>query len=414
MKSVAVAVGIALILAIALGVAREKPIGTEELVTVDANDIAALVEANNSFALDLYSLAASRKGNLFFSPYSISSALAMTYAGARGNTAAQMEEVLHFGSAPELVHPAFSQLNAAFNARGKAYRLSVANALWAQNGFEFQRDFLATAKTYYGAGARIVDFAGNTESARLAINKWVEDNTEGKIIDLIAKGVLDPLTRLVLTNAIYFKGRWENEFRPEFTANAPFYLGTAGAVGSTVDVPFMRQVERFRYAHTQNAQVLEMPYAGGDLAMLIVLPDEESSITDVEASVKDGGLEPFIDSLAYRRVDVSIPRFKFVDEMSLKEYLMRLGMVDAFDDKLADFSAMSDRRLYITQVLHKAFVEVNEEGTEAAAATAVVVGVKSAPVDMPVVFTADRPFLFAIRDVATGSILFMGRMADPR
>lgn len=410
MKSAAVAVGIALALALVFGIAPSGPAVTDESVAVDADYLISLAEANNAFAFNLYMLAAKDGGNLFLSPYSISSALAMTFAGARGATAAQMAEALHLDGTPEEIHQAFSQLNAAFNAGGKDYRLSVANALWAQKGFEFKADFLDAAKKYYGAGARIVDFAGNTETARLTINKWVEDDTEKKIVELIKEGVLDPLTRLVLTNAIYFKGQWEHEFMPERTQNRPFYL----AAGDRADVPFMRQAESFRYAHTHNAQVLELPYAGGDLAMMIVLPDEGSSIAEVEASLKAAGLEPFVGALSSRRVDVSIPRFKFADELSLKESLKQLGMVDAFDEMRADFSGMCDEPLYISEVVHKAFVEVNEEGTEAAAATGVVVGVRSVMVDEPVVFTADRPFFFAIRDLATGSVLFMGRLADPR
>ncbi len=411
MKPIVTIVAAVLALGLVFALSPNGPAGIDVPVTASADDIHALVDANNAFAFDMYSTVASREGNLFLSPYSISSALAMTYAGASGGTASEMAATLRFALVPEQVHAAFSQLNQVFNAGGKGYRLSVANALWAQKGFDFKPDFLTTAKRYYGAGARIVDFAGNTEGARKTINRWVENNTENKIIELIKEGVLDQLTRLVLTNAIYFKGRWEHEFRPESTTNAPFYLA-AGA--QPADVPFMRQTERFRYAENDEAQVLELPYAGGELAMLVVLPKRHSSIGELEASLKASGLEPIIDMLATRRVAVSLPRFKFAAELSLKSSLQQLGMVDAFDDMRADFSAMCEEHVYITAVLHKAFVEVNEEGTEAAAATGVVVGVRSVMVDEPVTFTADRPFLFAICDLRTDSILFMGRLADPR
>jgi serpin B len=343
--------------------------------SVSAGDVKALVSGNNAFAFDLYSVVSSRDGNLFISPYSISSALAMTYAGARGNTAAQMADALHYDLAPEQLHESFSALSRLFNSGGKTYRLSVANALWSQMGLSFLPEYISMAEKHYDAGLKEVDFVYRTEEARSAINRWVEDKTEGKIIDLIGPGVLDPLTRLVLTNAIYFKGQWEQQFRPEQTEEAAFYLSS----GKQAIVPFMHQIGTFKYAETGSTQVLELPYSGNELAMTILLPKPDSSLA----------------------------------ELSLSGYLRQLGMIDAFDDNIADFSGISDTFLYITHVLHKAFIEVNEEGTEAAAATAVVVGTKSIRLDLPKVFMADRPFVFLIRDVRTGSILFMGRMADP-
>ncbi|HBK59873.1 MAG TPA: serpin family protein [Firmicutes bacterium] len=343
--------------------------------SVSAGDVKALVSGNNAFAFDLYSVVSSRDGNLFISPYSISSALAMTYAGARGNTAAQMADALHYDLAPEQLHESFSALSRLFNSGGKTYRLSVANALWSQMGLSFLPEYISMAEKHYDAGLKEVDFVYRTEEARSAINRWVEDKTEGKIIDLIGPGVLDPLTRLVLTNAIYFKGQWEQQFRPEQTEEAAFYLSS----GKQAIVPFMHQIGTFKYAETGSTQVLELPYSGNELAMTVLLPKPDSSLA----------------------------------ELSLSGYLRQLGMIDAFDDNIADFSGISDTFLYITHVLHKAFIEVNEEGTEAAAATAVVVGTKSIRLDLPKVFMADRPFVFLIRDVRTGSILFMGRMADP-
>ncbi len=376
---------------------------------VSADDVQALVRGNNAFAFDLYSAVSSREGNLFVSPYSISSALAMTYAGARGNTAAQMADVLHYDLAPNQLHQAFSELNRVFNAGGAGYRLSVANALWSQVGLGFLPEYISIAERYYDAGLREVDFVFHTEDARSIINRWVEARTENKIVDLIGPGVLDPLTRLVLTNAIYFKGQWEQPFRPEQTEEAPFYLSG----GKQAVVPFMHQIGTFRYAETSDAQVLELPYSGNELAMTVLLPKPDSSLSKLEAAIQADGIQSILEAPAPTKVDVKLPRFKFEAELSLSGYLQQLGMVDAFDDNIADFSGISDTFLYITHVLHKAFIEVNEEGTEAAAATAVVMGTKSIRLELPELFVADRPFIFLIRDLRTGSILFLGRMADP-
>ncbi len=377
--------------------------------SVSAEAVEALVRGNNAFAFDLYSVVSYREGNLFVSPYSISSALAMTYAGARGNTAVQMADVLHYDLAPDRLHQSFSELNKVFNAGGAGYRLSVANALWSQAGLRFLPAYVSAAERYYDAGLREVDFVFHTEEARSIINRWVEDKTENKIVDLIGPGVLDPLTRLVLTNAIYFKGQWEQPFRPEQTEEAPFYL----SAGKQATVPFMHQIGTFKYAETSNAQALELPYSGNELAMTVLLPEPDASLAELEAAIQADGIQSILEALSPTKVDVSIPRFKFEAELSLSEYLQQLGMTDAFDDNIADFSGISDTFLYITHVLHKAFIEVNEEGTEAAAATAVVVGTKSIRLELPEIFVADRPFIFLIRDLRTGSILFLGRMADP-
>lgn len=377
---------------------------------VSGDNVEELVRGNNAFARDLYSILSSGEGNLFMSPYSISSALALAYAGARGNTAAQMADVLHYDLAPDQLHESFSELNRAFNTEGRGYRLSVANALWGQAGLRFRPGYVSIAEKHYDAGFREVDFARHTEEARLTINRWVEEKTENKIVDLIGPGVLDPLTRLVLTNAIYFKGQWDQPFNPEQTTEGPFYLSD----GKQAAVPFMRQIERFKYGETSNAQVLELPYSGNELAMTILLPKPDSSVSKLEAAMEEDGVESILEALWPTRVDVRIPRFKFDAELSLGGCLQQLGVTDAFNDSAADFSGMSDTFLYITHVLHKAFIEVNEEGTEAAAATGIVVGVTSVPVDSPKVFIANRPFMFLIRDLGTGSILFMGRMTDPR
>ncbi len=365
--------------------------------------------SNNAFAFDLYEQIAVNPGNLFLSPYSISSALAMAFAGARGNTESQMAKVMRYELPQEVLHKAFGQINGVLNKPSKDYRLSVANALWSQVGLDFKKGYLETVQAGYGPGLKLVDFAGRTEEARLAINKWVEENTENKIIELIKPGVLDPLTRLVLTNAIYFKGQWDQQFKKELTKDADFILPNR----QKVKVPFMSQQGSFSYAEDDGLQALELPYAGGDLSMLILLPGSASDNLEFERNLDYAMFTRIIEKMRKETVNVSLPKFKFEAELGLGGTLQRMGMTDAFSEYLADFSGISDTFLYITAVIHKAFIEVNEEGSEAAAATAVVMGTKSIGPE-PKRFIADRPFFFAIRDLRTGSILFMGRVQDPR
>lgn len=368
-----------------------------------------LAASNNAFAFDLYAQVASIPGNQFLSPYSISSALAMAYAGAKGNTEAQMAKVMRYGLPQDALHKAFGQLNEVLNKPSKDYKLAVANALWSQVGLNFMKGYLDAVQIGYGPGLRLVDFAGRTEEARLAINKWVEEKTENKIKELIKPDVLNPLTRLVLTNAIYFKGQWEQQFKKELTRDADFFLTDK----PKVKVPFMNQQGSFNYAEEDGLQVLEMPYAGGDLSMIVLLPGSTSDYSKFEKKLDYATFMRVLGKLSNETVDVSIPKFKFEAELGLGGTLQRMGMTDAFSETLADFSGISDTFLYITAVIHKAFIDVNEEGSEAAAATAVVMGTKSIG-PQPKHFIADRPFFFAIRDLRTGSILFMGRVLDPR
>lgn len=371
-----------------------------------------VVQGNNAFALDLYAELKNRDGNLFFSPHSISTALAMTYAGARGSTEKQMAEVLHFDLEQKRLHPAFrellDQLETGEGERG--YQLSVANALWGQKGYEFLEKFLNLTKENYGAGLSELDFIGSTETARQTINTWVERETEDKIKELIKPGVLDQMTRLVLTNAIYFKGFWESQFEEEMTQPAAFTLVS----GEKVQVPTMHRTADFKYAEAEDFQALELPYKGGDLSMTIFLPKETGGLAALEQSLTAEKLATWLSSLGEQEVIVALPKFKMTSEFSLAEVLKSMGMTDAFDEDKADLSGMSGKKdLFITAVLHKAFVEVNEEGTEAAAATGVVVGLTAAPPRQPV-FRADHPFLFLIRDLRSNSILFVGRVMDPR
>lgn len=265
-------------------------------------------------------------------------------------------------------------------------------------------------KKYYDAGFKEVDYINKTEQARQKINKWVEAKTNHKIVDLIKQKILNSLTRLVLTNAIYFKGRWGSQFKSKYTKEAPFQVSNE----EKPNLPLMYQLGKFKYAETDQLQILELPYSGGEIVMDILLPKPESDLASLESNLQSADFQAWLDKMSLKKVDVFLPRFKLERELLLGNYLQSLGMKDAFDENAADFSGMSKTFLYITHVIHKAFMEVNEEGTEAAAATGVVMDTKSANFNKPLIFRADHPFVFVIRDLKSNSILFMGRMVDPR
>jgi serpin B len=397
----AVAVGTILVTGLGLTAAPEG--------RADKADVSAVVKGNNEFAFDLYARLRARDGNLFFSPNSISTALAMTSAGARGDTADEMAKALHFTLPPDRLHPAFAALLKALNAEGqkRGYQLSVANALWGQKGEGFKPDFLKLAKDDYGAGLKEVDFAHDTEAARKEINAWVERQTQDRIKDLLQPGVLDPLTRLVLTNAVYFKGDWSSPFKKDLTREEPFLTG-----GGKVQAPLMHQSARFKYLDAGALQVLEMPYVGKDLSMVVLLPKKADGLAELEKSLTADKLAGWLGQAREEEVEVGLPKFQATSEFSLKDQLAALGMKKAFVPGAADFSGMNGRDdLYITAVVHKAFVDVNEQGTEAAAATGVVVGLRATPVRP--VFRADHPFVFLIRDTRNDSVLFLGRLVNP-
>ncbi len=372
-----------------------------------------LVAGNTAFALDMYAHLRTHDGNLFFSPYSISTALAMTYAGARGETEEQMAQVLHLTLEHEDIHPAFAYLDEHFRdiQRAGNVALSVANALWIQQGFNVLDAFLDTVKTYYRAGLHEVNFVEAAEAAREDINSWVAAQTNQKIQELIPQGVLHELTRLVLTNAIYFQGKWASEFSKDETQEDAFWVSSA----CKKMAPLMYQEHAFHYGENDDVQVIQMPYQGEDLSMAILLPKVRDGLAAIEASLTPEHLRAWLNLTARRDVKVYLPRFTQTSRFSLSSVLQAMGMKKAFSSREADFSGIEPgKSLSITDVLHKAFVEVNEEGTEAAAATGVVVGVTSVMEPQPVpVFRADHPFLFLIRDKRSGSILFMGRMMDP-
>ena len=378
-------------------------------------DVRAVVEGNNRFALDLHArLRADQPGNLFFAPGSLSTALAMTYAGARGETASQMAKVLHFALPPEKLHPSFASLNRTWNpdGQGRGFRLGVANRLWGQDGYHFLPGFLAITRDDYGAELAQVDFGGQTEQARRQINAWVEERTEGKIRDLIPPGALDSLSRLVLTNAIYLKGEWSRPFEKRATKEAPFHVTSR----QTLDVPMMSQEDRFPYLAGEGLKVLELPYGAGDLSMLVLLPDSIEGLAGLEARLTGDNLTRWHTALRREKVRVFVPRFKLTSQFQLADVLKAMGMPLAFTPDRADFSGMDGRRdLFVSAVIHKAYVEVNEEGTEAAAATGIAVGATAvmSPKEPPV-FRADHPFLFLIRENRTGSLLFLGRVVNPK
>jgi serpin B len=375
-------------------------------------DSAPVVRGNNRFAFDLYQRLRSDEGNLFFSPYSISTILALTSAGARGETADQMARVLHFPPQSQL-HPSLAALTRQVNAGGakKEYQLSAANALWAAKDFTFRPEFLGLARDGYGAEARNLDFAGDPEGARQTINARVEKETRDKIRDLIARGDIGPDTRLALTNAIYFKGKWGQPFKKDRTKDEPF----RAAGGARPQVPLMSQGSRFGYAEADDFQALELPYAGKDLAMLVLLPKNDN-LAGLEAQLSAEMIGDVVAKLTPQNVAVYLPRFKTTARFELGDRLKEMGMPLAFSDR-ADFSGLtlSREELKISKVIHKAFVDANEEGTEAAAATAVtVVPLAAAARPRPVpVFRADHPFVYLIRDTRNGSVLFLGRLADP-
>ncbi len=391
----------------------DKPRNTSP--AVDRTDLEALVSGDSAFAFGLYQVQRQAGGNFFFSPYSISEALAMAYAGARGDTEKSMAKALNFTLTQERLHPAFNSLDLQLKQRsqgakgkdGQGFRLHVVNAIWGQKDYQFLGQFLDVLAQNYGAGLRILDFINETEQSRIAINSWVSDQTEQKIKDLIPPGALDRLTRLVLTNAIYFNAAWQYPFKESATSNGPFFLLN----GSDVIVPMMKQTESFRYAEGANYQVVELPYDGQELSMVVVVPTA-GQFEAFEKSLGAQVVKAIVAKLEKRPVALTMPKFEYESSFGLKKALTTLGMGVAFTSD-ADFSGMNGKRdLFIQDVLHKAFVSVDEAGTEAAAATAVIVGVTSIPAQ-PVEVKIDRPFIFMIRDIPTGSTMFVGRVLNP-
>ena len=406
-----------------VGAKEERPDPTPALSRVRAQPVgsASFAEHNNDFALAMYGQLRQRAENLFFSPFSVRAALGMTHAGTRGETAAQMRDTLRISSSDEALHVAFAEIIQRLNAAGGGeYEMSVANSLWCQDGAPLQPEFLDLIARYYGGGLNVVDFGRGADAARVRINRWVEEETRRRIQELIPSGGLGPDTCLVLVNAVYFKGMWVLRFRRTSTRDQPFHVEGGG----TVEVPLMYQHETVRYLEAPGYQAVDLDYRGGDLSMLVLLPARKDGLWDLEKRVSARELKHCVTQMETCDVKLFLPRFKVTwGTVDLGAQLAALGMPFAFTRFQADFSGINGREppheesLFLSAVFHKAFVEMNEEGTEAAAATAFVTTfAKSfqAPRPRPVpVFRADHPFLFAIRDRKSGAILFLGRMADP-
>ena len=402
--------------------AEKTPIGQTPapVIVTDTGSTKAVADANNRFAFDLYLRLAKDKeytgSNIFFSPFSLSSALAITYEGAKGKTADEIRSVFYFPANDSTRRGGFAGLNAGINSGDPGYSLRTANALWAEKTYPFLTGYVSTAERFYGAKITNLDFIGHPEDSRITINTWVEDKTEDRIKDLIPAGVINPMTRLVITNAIYFKGDWVKQFDKNKTADADFRTDS----GQTVKVPMMQRTDEdavYLYAENNDLQMLSMPYehtTGKELSMLVLLPRADN-LTATEASLSADTLSALERSATSRRMMVYFPKYTLKTHYSLPGTLGAMGMPTAFTGN-ADFSGMDGtKNLLISDVIHQAFVDVNEEGTEAAAATAVVMRMMAAPGNPePVpVFRADHPFIFLIQDDETGSILFMGRVVNP-
>ncbi len=386
--------------------AQSQPVAT--------TDQARLVEGNNAFAVDLYGRLRAQPGNLFFSPESISTAFAMAYAGARGQTASEMQDVFHFTLPPDRLHPAMGALLKEMNAPNPNYELRVADALWAQQDSSFLPAYTDLMQADYGAGFHRVDFKTSAETVRNTINHWVEQQTNDKIQNLIAPGVLTPLTRLVLTNAIYFKGTWLSPFHASATQDEDFQLTAT----QTAKSPMMHRTGSYLYFDGGTFQELQLPYAGDNLAMVVFLPKQTAGLGALEQQFTAAHAVEWVRKMEpSEKVILTLPRFKMTEQMELSQTLAAMGMPRAFTSA-ADFSGMTGKPEFsISAAIHKAFIDVNEQGTEAAAATAI--GMTTAAMRMPqpepppVIFRADHPFLFLIRDAHSGAILFMGRVTDP-
>lgn len=380
----------------------------------DAEALATTVAGLNHFAVDLYGQLRARDGNLVLAPSGISEALAMALTGADGDTAAEMHKTLHVAPPVDTVHERMKRLRARWQAldQGEGVDAKFATRLWADTGETFRPEFLRATREYYGAECDQLSFT-QPEEARRAINDWVEAQTEQRIRELLSPGTITTDTRLVLTSAVYFQGRWSKPFLPIRTRESPFHVSE----DETVDVPLMQTRDSFGYAETSDYQVLEMTYGVGDVSMVLLLPAAGKTLEELEADWSWDLLRASIDAIKPdTEIEVYIPRFSATSAFQLSQPLIALGMQSAFDRDAADFSKMTGGRdLALAAVVHQVFVEVNEQGSEAAAATAVTAEPTGAPprVDKVPVFRADRPFLFLIRERQLGSILFLGRVTNP-
>jgi serine protease inhibitor len=391
---------------------RVEPSSTKEVPAREEASTSskhAVAEGINTFGFDLYHQLQSQQGNLFFSPYSISTALSMTYAGAKGETAREMAHVLHLNPDQSQLHLAIANLSGDLAGQANGVQLDLANSLWGQKGQPFVPSFIQLNKQYYGAGFHEIDFS-DTEAARQEINAWVEKQTQDKIKDLLGPNSLLK-AKLVLANAIYFKGSWDNAFSKARTIKENFFT----APDKSISVDMMHITTRFGYFEDDRFQILSMPYKGNAVSLIAFLPRQKDGLKALEGMLNAGVVNEAVGKLGNSKVAVSFPKFKMTSSFDLKDVLAKMGMPTAFEDGKANFSGIVETNdLYLSKVVHKAYVDVNEEGTEAAAATGAVGARTPSPVERTPDFRADHPFVFAIRDNKSGGILFMGRVANPK
>ncbi|NJE62178.1 serpin family protein [Thermococcus sp. 21S7] len=385
--------------------------GNDVLDPTQTEEAMDVVGASNLFGIELYRELSRENGNLFISPFSVFTAMTMAYEGARGETAGEMAKVLHIPENETLRREAFRTL-LLDAGRPSGIELRIANALWVQKDYPVREEYLDTIRRYYLGDVEELDFRGDPEGAERTINEWAEEKTNGRIKNLVSG--LTPDTRLIITNAVYFKANWTLRFSPDATKNDTFTLPT----GERVTVPMMNRVGKFNYAETDEIQALEMPYEGSrfsNFSMVIILPKKRDGLNEIEEKLSPRFLQGLLSSLKPEEVDVTVPKFRFEGEYQLGETLRGMGMRKAFTDR-ADFSGISEEPIAISEVVHKTFISVAENGTEAAAATAVIFTAVSAPGETPEykVFRADHPFLFLIVDRDSGLVLFIGRLVDPR
>jgi serpin B len=397
-----------------------------DIEQADHYDAKQAARQNNALGFDLYRELAKgveHSDNLFFSPLSITAAMSLTYEGARGSTLDEFSQVLHVpeGQTRPMYHGSLGKLMDSLDGEDKPYDLSIANSLWGEHSMPFSHAFLGTLNEHYDAGFTPANFIGEPDAQRQRINNWIAENTNGRIKDLLPRPSITSMTRLVLANAIYFKGDWVYAFDKNATRDRDFRIPpapTEDAPISKVQIPMMAMTGKMlRYADLDGLDMVEMPYKGGDLSMLILLPDDINGLPKLEAELSSDALAKWRSELKRERVSVAMPKWQATLKYELIAPMQELGMEDAFSMSAADFSGMTDSAegegLFITGIFHKAFIKVDETGSEAAAATAVVVGTKSAVIDRAIPFVADRPFVYMIVDNDSGAVLFLGRMADP-
>lgn len=408
-------IAVFLILAILLIAGCTSPDAKHQLNDSGATlkKVQSLVNGQNTFAFNLYGKIADDPQNLeknvFFSPYSIATALSMVYEGARGVTADEMQNMLYLPVDANERLSATARIYNQLNKSDKQYILNTANALWTQKDYLFLDSYLSTVKNYYGGSATNVDFVRNGSDAVRQINSWAAQNTNNRIPQVLDEKMDTSALRLVLTNAIYFKGKWEKEFKKEATYPQAFYKNN----GSEIQAPFMHKQEKLKYADTNDYEILEIPYEGKELSMIILLPKKDAP-QEKKQAISQSDANELIEGMYSTTVNVSLPKFTFRTHYDLGKTLEQLGMILAFSD-VADFSGMDGKKdLAVSFVLHDTFVEVNEEGTEAAAVTTIgIVATSVGPPRDVVDFVADHPFIFIIRDNTTGAFLFMGKVNDP-